>query len=234
MVVLIFGSLRALGLSPNDVQDLVERIEQKDLSTAAHTWRVVLYARALAESLDIEDGILRRITHAAALHDIGKIDIPDRILQKPGPLTATEYETIKAHAALGHARLVSMGEHDPILLNLVRHHHERWDGRGYPDEMADEEIPVGARLFAVIDSFDAMTSIRPYRRDVGPGAAKRAIDELIAGSGTMYWPEAVELFVALLHRGGLDWISEYFNDEASLPGCCGTEASLAHADRARM
>jgi HD-GYP domain-containing protein (c-di-GMP phosphodiesterase class II) len=95
---------------------------------------------------------------------------------------------------------------------LVRHHHERWDGRGYPDGLAGEQIAPGARYFAVIDSFDAMTSLRPYRSATGIKATRHAIEELEAGSGTRYWPHAVEVFSRLFHTGRLDWISEYFND----------------------
>jgi hypothetical protein len=107
------------------------------------------------------------LTHAAALHDIGKLDIPESILQKPGPLTEDEFAIMKTHTTQGHDRLIAMGEDDPIMVGLVRSHHERWDGLGYPDKLTAESIPLAARYFAVVDSFDAMTSIRPYRSAVG-------------------------------------------------------------------
>lgn len=199
-------------MAPETVQALVEAIEAKDLSTAAHTWRVVLYARAMAEEGGLGPDAMERITHAAALHDVGKLDIPDEILKKPGRLTPEEFEVIKTHTTRGHERLLAMGETDPIVLDLVRHHHERWDGRGYPDGLAGERIAPAARYFAVIDSFDALTSARPYRQEVGERAAERALEELEAGVGTRYWGEAVEMFARLQRTGELGWIQSYYND----------------------
>ena len=204
-------------MDPDIVQSLVRSIELKDRSTAAHTWRVVLYARSLAEALHRDHDLVNKISFAAAPHAVGKIDIPDEVLVKPGRLTDEEFEIIKSHTTLGHERLIRMGEDCPITLNLVRHHHERWDGKGYPDNLTGEAIPIGARYFAVIDSFDAMTSVRPYRTEVGDEAAKRAIIELESGMGTRYWPEAVEAFASLYRTGQLDWILHYFNDENPVP-----------------
>ncbi|HBS29488.1 MAG TPA: hypothetical protein DEB06_08585 [Phycisphaerales bacterium] len=204
-------------MTPDIVEALVRTIALKDQSTAAHTWRVVLYTRALAESLGVEKDVIARLSVAAALHDVGKIDIPDEILRKPGKLTDEEFGVIKSHTTLGHERLVRMGEDDPILLNLVRWHHERIDGKGYPDGLAGDRIPLGPRLFSVIDSFDAMTSVRPYRTAVGAEAARRAIEELRAGAGSRYSPDAVEIFASLFESGGLDWVLHYFNDEVPVP-----------------
>lgn len=210
-------------MSPDTVQALVSAIELKDLSTAAHTWRVVLYTRALAEEFHVDHETIERISLAAALHDVGKIDIPIEILQKPGKLTPQEFEIIKTHPTLGYDRLVRMGEQDPIALNLVRWHHERVDGEGYPDKLKAETIPPGARYFAVIDSFDAMTSVRPYRTEIGKDAADRAIIELQAGVCTRYCPEAVEAFTKLYRTGKLDWILSYFNDQCPVPLFAGAE-----------
>ncbi len=203
-------------LSSDAVRSLVESIEHKDLSTAAHTWRVVLYTRALAEEFGVDAQMMDRLTTAAALHDIGKLDIPDAILQKPGALTDEEFATIKTHTIRGHERLLALGEHDNIILELIRHHHERWDGKGYPDALAGEQIAASARYFAVIDSFDAMTSVRPYRATTGLKAARHAMDELEAGAGTRYWPPAVEAFGRLFSTGALTWISEYYNDSCGI------------------
>lgn len=211
-------------MNPELVERLLRGIEEKDLSTAAHTWRVVLYTRALAEEFGIDDETMRLLTHAAALHDVGKIDIPSSILQKPGKLTDDEFDVIKQHPVTGFARLVSLDVTEEPILNLVKHHHERWDGLGYPFVLAGEDIPIGARFFAVIDTFDALTSIRPYRREVGEAAARRAIDELVAGSGTRYWAEAVEAFAGLHRTGRLDWIMRYFNDSSATPSWCPTKA----------
>jgi len=204
-------------MSPEQVQSLVAEIEKKDLSTAAHTWRVVLYTRAILESFGVDHDTIELVTKAAALHDIGKIDIPDRILQKPGKLTDEEYKIVQLHPATGFARMMTLGVTEEPILNIVRSHHERWDGLGYPFGLKGEDIPMGPRLFAVIDSFDAMTSVRPYRSQLGDDAARRALVELQAGSGTRYWPEGVEAFTELFHTGRLDYILHYFNDEVPVP-----------------
>jgi HD-GYP domain-containing protein (c-di-GMP phosphodiesterase class II) len=200
-------------MSPKTVQDLVAQIELKDLSTAAHTWRVVLYTRALMEAFGVDHEMISLVTTAAALHDLGKIDIPNRILQKPGKLTDEEYEVIKLHTVTGYARMIDMGVTDEPILNLIRYHHERFDGLGYPFQKKGEDIPIGPRMFAVIDSFDAMTSVRPYRSQLGDDAAERALVELQAGMGTRYWPEAVEAFTELFRTGQLNYILHYFNDD---------------------
>lgn len=204
-------------MDPAKVTDLVHQIERKDLSTAAHTWRVVLYARALMEAFERDRELIALVTQAAALHDIGKLDIPDEILQKPGKLSDEEFEIIKLHTVAGYARMIQLDVTEEPILNLVRYHHERCDGQGYPFQLAGEDIPLGARMFAVIDSFDAMTSVRPYRRDLGEDAAQRALIELQAGTGTRYWPEAVDAFTNLYQTGQLDHILHYFNDEVPLP-----------------
>lgn len=204
-------------MSPEEAAAFVRVIETKDGATAAHTWRVVLYTRALAERLGVDRDRIERLTLAAALHDMGKIDIPDSILLKPGKLTQEEFETMKTHTVLGHERLVRMAEDDPILLGLVRHHHERLDGSGYPDGLLGDEIPLAARYFSVVDTFDALTSVRPYRADIGPDAAARAIEELNRHLGTWYAPEAVQAFTDLYRTGSLDWILNYYNGSCELP-----------------
>ncbi len=202
---------------PTFVETLVAQIEAKDRLTAAHTWRVVLYARAMAETARLDDELVERITHAAALHDVGKLDVPDAILQKPGSLDKGEFEIIKTHASRGHERLRALGVMDELVLALVRHHHERMDGSGYPDGLVGDNIPLAARHFAVIDAFDAMTSIRPYRNSVGPEAAERALTELMAHRGTWYCNESVDMFTSLYRSGALGWILEYCNDKCDLP-----------------
>lgn len=204
-------------MAPEEVAAFVRVLEVKDGSTAAHTWRVVLYTRALAERLGVDHPTIQRLTLAAALHDIGKIDIPDGILLKPGRLTDEEFAIMRTHTTLGHERLLRMGEEDQGVLNLVRHHHERMDGTGYPDRLKGEAIPLGARFFSVVDTFDALTSVRPYRAEVGPEAAERAIEELQRHAGAWYSKEAVEAFADLYHTGELSWIQEYANDRCELP-----------------
>jgi len=204
-------------LPPDIVASLVRTIELKDRSTAAHTWRVVLYARAMSEAMGLTQEQIERVSTAAALHDLGKIDIPDAILQKPGPLTDEEFEVIKTHAALGHDRLVRMGVDDPMILELVRHHHERYDGGGYPDAISGEQIKLAPRIFSVIDTFDALTSHRPYRADVGKAAGERASRVIEEAAGAHYHPEAADLFLRLYRSGEIDWILDYFNDDRALP-----------------
>ncbi|MEM9373925.1 MAG: HD domain-containing phosphohydrolase [Planctomycetota bacterium] len=204
-------------MDPAKVASLIKEIERKDLSTAAHTWRVVLYTRAIVEHFGLDRETIALVTQAAALHDVGKLDIPDGVLQKPGRLTDEEFEIIKLHTVAGYGRMIQMDVTEEPILNLVRYHHERWDGKGYPFQLAGKDIPIGARMFAVIDSFDAMTSVRPYRRDLGEDAARRALIELQAGSGNRYWPEAVDAFSELYQTGQLDHILHYFNDEVPLP-----------------
>lgn len=199
------------------VRALLRAIELKDGSTAAHSWRVVLYTRLLASHFDVPGEVLERLSVAAALHDLGKVDIPDGVLLKPGRLTDAEFEIIKLHPAKGHERLVSMGVDDPIILEVVRSHHERLDGLGYPDGLVGALVGVYARYFGVIDTFDALTSARPYRHDVGPRAADRAFEELHRGVGTRYCVHCVEAFERLHRAGELRWIMEYFSDTSHLP-----------------
>lgn len=205
-------------IAPEQVWPLLRAIEEKDASTGAHTWRVVLYARLLAETIGVDREGVDRIGLAAALHDVGKIDIPDRILKKPGRLTNDEFKVIQTHTTAGHQRLVDMGVTDEVVLHLVRHHHEKINGGGYPDKLNGEQMRLGSRAFAVIDTFDAMTSIRPYRQEVGPEAAERALSEIESHSGEWYCPDCVGLFTELYREGRLGWIMEHFNDKADLPG----------------
>lgn len=204
-------------MAPDIAEALVRTIELKDGSTAAHTWRVALYAREMARAAGLDTPTTARLVIAASLHDMGKIDVPDQILRKPGPLTPDEFRVMQRHPALGHERLVRMGETDPLLLAVVRHHHERVDGTGYPDRLAGEQIPEVARYFAVIDSFDAMTSARPYRPVLPPDAAAAAMAELRAGIGTRYCAEAVDLFAVLYDAGRVERIMHAFDDANAAP-----------------
>ena len=204
-------------MSPETVETMVKSIEAKDLSTAAHTWRVVLYLRAMAEEHGFGGEELLIATQGAALHDVGKLDVPYAILQKPGPLTDKEFDVIKTHPETGYRRLLDIGVAEQPILDIVRYHHERWDGLGYPLGLKAEDIPMVARYFAVIDTFDALTSLRPYRHEVGEEAAQRALDILVEGKGTRYQSDAVDMFIELYSGGRLDFILHHFNDEADLP-----------------
>lgn len=212
-------------LDPDIIQSLVRTIEVKDLCTAAHTWRVVLYTRALAERLGMDRATLSRFTTAAALHDLGKIDIPDDILRKPSALTPDEFAIMQNHTVYGWERLREMGEDDPLLLSVVRSHHERMDGHGYPDALVGEQIHLAARLFAVVDSFDAMTGARPYHAGGGLNAAGDALRSIESQTGTHYCPASVHLLADALNTGQLDWILVNFNDGSTLPSFAGPDTA---------
>jgi response regulator RpfG family c-di-GMP phosphodiesterase len=177
------------------VSALASALESKDTGTRAHSQRVQSYAVALARKVD--DGPVTKdpsTPYGFLLHDVGKIGIPDGILQKPGPLSAAERRRMQTHTVLGEAMLSGVAFLQGEGLKIVRSHHERWDGRGYPDGLAGEEIPLGARIFAVADSLDAMTSNRPYRRALGWSTAR---DEIVAQSGRQFDPEIVDAFDAV-------------------------------------
>ncbi len=167
---------------------------KKSAGTAAHAARCAQYARALAEQLRLPPDEIEAIREAALLHDLGKIEIPDSILQKPGPLTEKEWQSMRQHPVLSHRALAQLGGFGDVL-PLVRHHHERFDGYGYPDGLSGEDIPIGSRLILVIDAFDAMTSDRPYRQAMPVADAAK---ELVSCSGSQFDPRVVRAFLLIL------------------------------------
>jgi HD-GYP domain-containing protein (c-di-GMP phosphodiesterase class II) len=195
---------------------LIKLVEAKDNVTAAHTWRVSLYTQAIAERMDFDRPTVQSMMRGAALHDVGKIDIPTDILNKPTRLNDEEIAVIRAHPMLGYRRLIALGETDQIVLDIVRSHHERLDGSGYPDGLEGDAIPLAARLFAVIDTFDAMTSVRSYRPTFRDDVVDRAFDDLNRYAGIWYCPATVKVFQRLFESGQLQWIHEHFNDAQSL------------------
>jgi HD-GYP domain-containing protein (c-di-GMP phosphodiesterase class II) len=172
------------------VTALAQAVEMRDEYTGNHTQRVTAYALLLAEEMGLEEGERRRLKVATLLHDIGKIAIDDQILRKPGRLSEPEFDRMKTHVLRGW-EIIQMIPGLAWALPVVRGHHERWDGRGYPDGLSGEDIPLTARVVAVADAFDAMTSDRPYR--VGMPAA-RAFAELQTGAGTHFDPACVAAF----------------------------------------
>lgn len=193
---------------------LVDELETHDTVTATHTWRVILYTRAIAEDAGLDHDTVDLLSLGAALHDVGKLDIDGAILRKPGRLTDEEFAVVRAHTVLGERRLRAAGITAAPVLNMVRSHHERLDGSGYPDGLRAEEIPMAAAYFAVVDSYDAMTSKRPYQQHLREDAEAHAIDELLAGRGTAYTHDAVDRFVRLHEAGTLDWIGRHFNEDS--------------------
>ena len=167
----------------------------RDLATFEHAKRVRRYATALAMKSGLGDpDLLRAIETAALFHDVGKLAIPDRLLGKPGPLTREEYDQVKQHAAIGADLLTGLSLPGPLAL-LVRHHHENWDGSGYPGRLRGEEIPVGARALSIADCYDAMTSDRPYRRAMGHTAAMTMMSQR---RGTMFDPQMTDAFLQIV------------------------------------
>ncbi len=142
---------------------LVSTIEAKDAYTRGHTDRVAEYARMIAEEMRLSKRDVEIVSFGAALHDIGKLGVYENILNKPGELTEQEWDIVRSHPEVG-ANIIKNMKFLESACDLVRHHHERLDGKGYPDRLKGNEISVGARIVAVADSFDAMTSDRPYRR----------------------------------------------------------------------
>jgi putative nucleotidyltransferase with HDIG domain len=162
--------------------------------TLEHACRVQENAVALATAVNITDPyLLRAIAAAGLLHDIGKLAIPDSLLDKPGPLAAAEYDQVKRHAPIGAEMLTCVNSPD-ALVSIVRHHHENWNGSGYPDRLADTAIPLGARVLAIVDCYDALTSDRAYRRALPRHAAVALIEER---RGTMYDPHIVDAFIQI-------------------------------------
>lgn len=168
-------------------------ITMRDHDTGAHNLRVALYAGALGEELGFDQGTLRDLIAGAFLHDIGKIAIPDRILLKAGKLSDDEAHVMREHCAYG-AQLIEELPAFRGAVSVVRHHHERYDGTGYPDQLAGERIPVIARAFAIIDVFDALMSDRPYKRAFPWEEMVTIID---AATGTHFDPGFTSPFLRL-------------------------------------
>lgn len=176
------------------IKSLALAIDAKDQYTHQHIIRVQRYSVAVAREMGLEGDELEGVRTGALLHDIGKLGVPEYVLLKPGPLTAEEFEKVKKHPEIGAAIL------DPVefpwpVLPVVRHHHERWDGTGYPDGLAGENIPLTARIMAVADVYDAITSTRSYRQ---AWSHERAVEVIRRESGTHFDPKVVDAFVQVI------------------------------------
>ena len=181
-------------LQRNTIEALATAINAKDHLTFDHVRRVQIYAVGLGRLVGCSAPELEALQEGALLHDVGKIGVPDAILTKTGKLTAEEFETMKMHPVLGADILTRINFPFP-LVPVVRHHHERWDGTGYPDGLKGVDIPVTARILSIVDCFDAVREDRPYRRGM---TRQEAIDLVLDGSGTLYDPSLVGLFLTHL------------------------------------
>jgi HD-GYP domain-containing protein (c-di-GMP phosphodiesterase class II) len=204
---------------------LASVIEAKDPYTAGHAWRVAAYGRVLGASLGFVDEASQfRLTLAGYLHDVGKLTVPDGVLTKRGPLSEDEIELIRRHPSDGFDIL----RFDPIfeeVLDVVLMHHEAVDGSGYPSHLRGKEIPIDARLFAVVDTFDALTSNRPYRQ---PCAPQEAMAVLLRLRGQRLDAEAVDKFVRLFEVGKLAGILGHCDEDTPVGHCptCGPTIEL--------
>ena len=172
------------------VGTLMMAVNQRDELTGHHSERVAHLAARVGARLDMSRAELDDLELAARLHDVGKIGIPDAVLLKPGPLSDLEWRVMRSHSVRG-AEIVSRIPEIEHVTEAVRHVHERWDGAGYPDGLAEEDIPLASRVLAVCDAFDSMTADRPYRRSIDAAVAGR---ELRAGAGVQFDPAVVHAF----------------------------------------
>lgn len=186
------------------VKALAKAIEVKDPYTHGHSERVTEYALMIAEAMHLDDRDRQKLKYAATLHDIGKIGIAGRVLNKPGSLTDEEYTHVKTHPLLGDS-IVEPVEFLQGPRPIILHHHERFDGTGYPDGLKGKNIPLCARILAVADAFEAMRSDRPYRRALPLETAKQ---ELMRNAGSQFDPQVVEVFLRILERFAGDPVNE--------------------------
>jgi putative nucleotidyltransferase with HDIG domain len=202
------------------IETLAQAVDARDQVTHDHLRRVQENAMRLAREMNIQDDLeLRALEAAALLHDMGKLAIPEHILNKPDKLTAAEFEVMKLHSKIGADILSPIGFPFPVV-PIVRHHHENWDGSGYPDGLSGEQIPIGARILSVVDCFDALTSDRPYRRAYPPD---RALGVILERSGVMYDPAVVAALLRIR-----DEISAEHMASADPPAVAVAE-TMAHA-----
>lgn len=172
-------------------------LDLKDLNTGVHSTRLAEWAVRIGRDLGLDDECLRDLETAAILHDIGKIGVPDAILRKPAKLTEEEYAVIKKHPEYGWAVLRAVPGFERVSL-FVLHHHEAFNGKGYPAGLRGDEIPIGSRIVSVMDSFDAMVSSRPYRKGL---PLDEAIRRLEADTGKQFDPVVTPKFIAMARSG---------------------------------
>jgi HD-GYP domain-containing protein (c-di-GMP phosphodiesterase class II) len=183
------------------IQALADSLEVKDPYTRGHSIRVSQYSAIIAKALDLKQDMIQQIILGGHVHDIGKIGVREEVLNKPGSLTDDEYQHIMTHPVVGWRILSPLLGEAPVALNVVRSHHERHDGTGVPDGMKGDQIPLEARIVAVADAFDAMTSARPYR--AAEKTLEQALKELEDNCGSQFDMRVVQATVASARKGDL-------------------------------
>jgi putative nucleotidyltransferase with HDIG domain len=201
VVVPVYLSMRSFGAvarlrkeTVEAVLKMAESIDYRDTGTYEHSERLATFCERLARALGLTPEHVREVVLASRVHDLGKIGISNEILLKHGPLTIEERRMMEDHPVIG-AKILASYSSFTESVDIVRHHHERWDGQGYPDGIKGEEIPVGSRIITVVDSFDAMTSDRPYRKGM---SVDEAVERLKAGMGSQFDPKVCAVFIQLL------------------------------------
>jgi putative two-component system response regulator len=192
------------------VATLANAVEAKDAMTERHCERLATMVVRLGERVGLLGDELEGLAYGALLHDVGKIGVPESILAKPGPLTEEEWVVLRRHPEIGERICRPLGL-SRAFVPIVRHHHERWDGRGYPDGLRGAAIPLGARIVGLADAFDAMTHDRPYR---AARSVEHALDEIGREAGAQFDPELAPLFAAVVDA---DLIADLTTDEAATP-----------------
>ncbi|MCU0492174.1 MAG: response regulator [Chloroflexaceae bacterium] len=182
----------------NVIFALARMVESKDTYTEGHLQRLAYYATVIGERLGLTGTALMALRYGSLLHDVGKVGIDETIIRKPGPLTTAEYKLMQQHTLIGE-RIVAPLRMAARIAPIVRGHHERWDGSGYPDGLVGENIPLGARIVAVADAYDAMTTQRSYNQVLTPAAAAQRLRD---GAGSIFDPLVVDIFVAWLEEQG--------------------------------
>ncbi len=205
---------------------LAQAVELRDDYTGGHTQRVTKYATMLAEKMELAEDEIELVRTGTPLHDIGKIGIDDAILRKPGRLTPQEFAVMQTHTTMGADILSTVPEMHPII-PIVRNHHERWDGTGYPDRLAGEDIPLLARIVAVADAFDAMTSNRPYHENKRPKSAATAFAEVDMQAGRQFDPRCAAAFLSMREQVALTMVELIPHTEISTASSSGSHTSTA-------